>query len=479
MSDKVTRAKERIRRWREYPAQFVVESFGVEPDAWQVEAMESLGGPYNSRRRVCMKACTGPGKSAVLSWMGWHRLACFGAKGEHPKGAALSITGDNLRGNLWSEMAKWQKRSEFLSTAFTWRKERIYANDHSETWFLDARSFAKDADTEAIGRTLSGLHSQFPFILLDETGDMPVAVGRAAEQIFTGSPIDAAIIQAGNPTSTLGLLYHTCTNARGGWHIITITADPEDPNRTPRVDIELARGQIELYGRENPWVQATILGLFPSSGFNTLVSLDSIEAAMNRSYRVEQFDHAAKILGVDVARQGDDLSVIAPRQGLAGFKPKVFRNLRSTELAGHVSQAQDKWQADGVIIDGTGGWGAGVIDAGHQMGRAWLDCQFAGKPFNPKYANKRAENSFLFAKWIEDGGALPYLPELIKEATSITYTFQGDKFLIEPKEVIKKRLGHSTDYWDAYCCTFAFPVSKLDSGHGASHNLDDDYDLYR
>src|SRR3546814_6530865 len=114
----------------------------------------------------------------------------------------ISITADNLKDNLWSELAKWQARSQFLASVFTWTKEKIYANEHPETWFLSARSFAKDANPEAIGRALSGLHSQFPFILLDETGEMPLSVGKAAQQIFTGNPQDALILQAGNPTST-------------------------------------------------------------------------------------------------------------------------------------------------------------------------------------------------------------------------------------------------------------------------------------
>ena len=173
-------AIDKVRRWRTDPVQFVRDNFGVEPDAWQIKALQSLGGKADPKRRLCMKACTGPGKSAVLAWTGWHRLACFAAKGEHPKGVALSITRDNLADNLWAELSKWQARSAFLSAAFTWTKTTIYANDHPETWFLSARSFAKDADSEAIGRALSGLHSQFPFVLLDESGDMPVAVGRAA-----------------------------------------------------------------------------------------------------------------------------------------------------------------------------------------------------------------------------------------------------------------------------------------------------------
>lgn len=246
-------ATDTVRRWREDPVSFVVDNFGIEPDAWQRDMLATLGGAEpNPRRRIAMKACTGPGKSAVLAWSGWHRLACFASKGEHPKGAALSITADNLKDNLWAELSKWQSRSPFLSAAFTWTKEKIYANDHPETWFLSARSYAKDANAEAIGRALSGLHSQFPFVLLDETGDMPVAVGKAAQQIFTGMPTDAAFIQAGNPTSSDGLLYESCNS--GAFTVITITADPDDPKRTPRVDIDHARDMIKAYGRDNPWV---------------------------------------------------------------------------------------------------------------------------------------------------------------------------------------------------------------------------------
>jgi len=140
------------------------------------------------------------------------------------------------------------------------------------------------------------------------------------------------------------------------------------------------------------------------------------------------------------------------------FKPKIFRNVRSNVLAGALAQSEDKWQADGVIVDGTGGYGSGVIDAGSTMGRSWFDCQFAGSPFNPKFANKRAEILYSFAEWIKKGGALPYMPELIREMTAITYSFQGDKMLMIPKALLKKNLGISTDLTDAGAVTFAYPI---------------------
>ena len=461
MTKKAT-ATHKIQHWREHPVAFVYDVFGVDPDLWQQDALKAMGGPYRNQRRLGMKACTGPGKTATLAWAGWHRLLCFCARGEHPKGAALSITRDNLRDNLWPELSKWQGRSELLMRTFTHTSEKIYANDYPDTWFLSARSFAKDANTEAIGRSLSGLHSQFPFILLDEMGDMPVAVGRSAEQIFTGSPLDSAIYGAGNPTSTAGLLYQICNKLRKLWTMITITADPDDPKRTPRVDIELAREQIKLYGRDNPWVMATILGLFPPAGFNQLIGIEDVEKAMNRHYTHDQFNFAAKILGVDVARFGDDKSVIFPRQGVAAFKPFVYRNVKSYELAGHCARIADDNQVDGVIVDGTGGYGSGVIDAYEQLGRFAHDCQFAGEPYDRKFFNKRAEIWWLMAEWIKTCGALPNIPEMVEELTTITYTYKGDRIIMEPKEKIKERLGRSPDYSDALAVTFAEPIQKID-----------------
>ena len=451
-------AQARMRAWRADPVKFVREVFGAEPDEWQHDALAVLGGAPNPSRKLCMKACTGPGKSAVLAWIGWHRLSCFAAKGEHPKGAALSITGDNLKDNLWSELAKWRGRSEFLQAAFTWTKERIYANEHPETWFLSARSFAKDADADAVGRALSGLHSQFPFILLDETGEMPAAVGKAAQQIFTGAPTDALIAQAGNPTSSTGLLYESCGG--GGWKVVTITADPDDPKRTPRVSIEHAEAMIAEHGRDNPWVMATILGLFPPTGFTAMLGVEDIERAMARHYRPDQFAAAPVVLGVDVAREGDDQSAIARRQGVASFPIEALRIPNTTLVAARVSSVQDQFKADAVFVDETGGYGAGVVDDLRRRNYAPIGVKFGGKASDPRYFDKRSEMLFKLCEWVREVGALAPNPELKAELLALRYVYQGDKFRVVPKDIIKKELGRSPDLSDSLALTFAYPVQK-------------------
>jgi phage terminase large subunit len=461
------RARAKIAEWRVDPVLFVRENFHAEPDAWQHEGLELLGKP--GRKRVALKACAGPGKTAFLSWAGWHRLACFAAPNEHPKGAAVSITGDNLRDNLWAEMARWQNESPFLLKAFQWNAQRITAKDHPETWFLAAKAWAKSADLEAIGRTLSGQHARYPFYLIDESGDIPPNMIKSAEQGLTSCE-DGLIVTAGNTTSQQGLLYEVTTRLRAQWKVISITADPDDPKRTPRVDIEWAREQIALYGRDNPWVMAYILGLFPPGSIDALLSADEVEKAMNLHPRPETYNWAQKRIGTDVARFGDDRTVLFPRQGIAAMAPRVMRHARdsavSVNIAGAVMAKKLEWaRHDGpygeeevlCFFDDTVGWAHGSVDVMRAAGHVVYAVQFNGPANDPRYFNLRAEMWMKMADWVKAGGSLPNIPELVSELSAPTYFFHGGKFQIESKEQIKKRLGKSPDLADALALTFAFP----------------------
>ena len=460
MSDaKLQAARAKVKDWRDNPCKFVYDNFKVTPDKWQEEVLNVFPSQDADKMRISMQACAGPGKSAALAWCGWNFLSCYGGRGDHPKGAAVSTTKDNLKDNLWPEFSKWQSRSPYLSESFTWTKEGIYANDYPEDWFLSARSWSKTADAEEQGRTLSGLHSGYVLALVDESGDIPIPVLKAGEQALSNCKW-GKIIQAGNPTSKAGMLY-AAGHSLKGWYVVRITGDPDDPNRSPRIDIEWARGQIEQWGLEDPWVMSYILGKFPTSAINTLLTVEEVDLAMSRSYRAEQIQHAAKILGVDVARQGMDSSVITPRQGLVMFPQKCFRGLTSHPLANQVIMHHNDWQGDGIIVDGTGGYGSGVIDALQTMGVFAFDCQFAGQADNPlKFYNKRAQILWDSAQWVKSGGSMPYDAELRQEMTTVTYSFKGDRIIMEPKESVIKRLGRSPDKFDSLGVTFAFPIQK-------------------
>lgn len=471
----MTPAQKKIKGWRENPVQFVYDNFKVDPDPWQRQALEHLGGPaFKPRRRVGMKACTGPGKSAVLAWAGWHRLLCFCEQGEHPKGVAISGEGrDNLRDNLWAELSKWQARSELLKRCFKWTAERITAVEHPETWFLSARGYPKSAKAEEIGSALAGTHSRFPFALLDEIGRMPVVVGQKASQLFTGGVKDALIMAAGNPTSVDGLLYHIAEKERELWNLITITADPDDKNRTPRVDIEHAREQIRLHGRENPWVMSTILGLFPPGSINALFSVDEVEKAQKVHIHETLYQFVEKRIGVDVALYGDDRTVFVPRQGLAVFSPEivVMRTQEPEKISAKLIDLKLAIESDREFIDDTGGWGSGVISHYKLAGYHPVRVQAAGAATDPRFYNKRAEMWFRMREHVRSGGALPNLPEAVAEFTTTEYTMKDGKMLLIPKDMVKKKLLRSPDIADATAQTFALPDSPrkfLRSAPGAA-----------
>jgi phage terminase large subunit len=455
----------RLQAWRDDPRCFVREAFRVTPDAWQDEVLAA----FPNHQRIAMKACKGPGKTAVMAWLAWNFLVTR----TFAKVAATSVTADNLADNLWAEMAKWQARSGMLSTAFVWTKTRIFSRAEPETWWMSARSFARTADRALQGETLAGLHADHILFILDEAGGIPDAVMASAEAALSSCQ-EGHIVQAGNPTHLEGPLWRACTSERRLWKIVEITGDPDDPRRSTRVKPEWAREQIEKYGRDNPWVLVNVFGRFPPHSLNTLIGPDECRDAMQRAWCAGDIADAARVLGVDVARFGDDQSVIFPRQGLVAFPPQRFRHLDGNQGAGAVARKWADWQADAVFVDDTGGWGASWIDGLRRLGRQPIGVGFASRASDPRYANKRAEMYFDAVRWIRSGGQLPPdSAELISTLSQTTYSFKGDQLLLEDKEQLKQRLGFSPDEADAFALTFAQPVSPKGSSKGG---LVHDYD---
>jgi hypothetical protein len=465
---------ETLRQWRLHPGKMVRDLFKVTPDAWQEDALAK----FPSSPRMCMKACTGPGKTALLAWLGWN----FTLTRPHPIVGVTSISADNLKANLWTELARWYGKSELLQSQFEMTKTVIYSRECPKTWQIQARTWAKDADPSQIGNALRGLHGEYVMWLLDESGDYPDAIMPVCEAIFSGTPKEAHIVQAGNPIKLGGPLYQATLNQHV-WNVIEITADPDDPMRTPRVSVEHAREQIELYGRDNPWVRVNIFGKFPQSSLNTLIGPEDIMAATKRSYHPEEVANSARVLGVDVARFGDDVSVIWPRQGLVAFAPMRYRGIDGIQGAGVVSRKWEDWEVDACFIDDTGGFGSSWIDNLKLLGRAPIPVLFSHEPSDRRYFNKRAEMYFDGAAWIKNGGQLPPIstlgmPELLKAMTQTSYSFKGDRLILEPKEMVKAKLGYSPDDADAFCTGFAQPVSPRNAASRRRVVMKADYDPY-
>lgn len=396
--------------------------------------------------------CKGPGKTTIESWCAWNFLATR----PHPNIGATSISADNLGDCLWKEMAKWQGRSEFLKKAFIWTKTRIFSREYPQTWWMSARAWAKTGDSNQQADTLAGLHADYMLFILDEVGGIPDAVMVAAEAGLA-SGIETKILMGGNPTHLTGPLYRACTLERHLWYIIEISGAPDDPMRSPRVSIQWAKDQIETYGKDNPWVLVNVFGQFPPSSINSLLGPEEVMAAMKRHLREDQYNWAQKRLGIDAAWRGDDKWVIFPRQGLASFMPVAMRNPKTEEIGSRIILAKQRFKSEREYFDDTGGFAAGASDYFAAAGYTPIRIDFSSPATDPRFFNKRSEMHWLAAQAIKKGAALPNVPELVAEASTPTYTYKNGKMLMEPKDLVKARIGRSPDYWDAYTLTYAEP----------------------
>lgn len=197
---------------------------------------------------------------------------------------------------------------------------------------------------------------------------------------------------------------------------------------------------------------------FSASGDDQLISLSDVEVAAKRELKDDQFSFSAKVIGVDPARFGDDRSVIFKRQGLQALEPQVFRGIDNMELAARVAKVIEDWQPDAVFCDA--GNGSGVIDRLRQLGHDVIEVHFGGKASATKYLNKRAEMWDGVREWLSSGASIPNNTALKQDLAAPIYWFDAaGRFVLEPKDDIKKRGLPSPDLGDALAVTFAFPVA--------------------
>ena len=476
--NQATTEAQQILRWRHDPVAFVRECFNLEPDEWQKDFLIA----YNTGNRTAAKACKGPGKTAVLAWCAWHYLATRG----FPKVIATSITGDNLRDGLWSEMAKWQYKSNLLKRAFRWQAERITSTEHAETWYMSARRWSRDSDSEKQGQALAGLHADNILFIIDEAGGVPDAVMAAAEAALANAgtevnpDAEAKLLICGNPTHLSGPLYRACTSEASLWTVIEITGDPDDPKRSKRINVQWARDQIKKYGADNPWVLVNVFGKFPPSSINALLGPDEVEEAMSRVIPINVYSREPKILGVDVALGGGDPTVIMPRQGLVYFRPKIIRSDDPRVIAGVIGVACQKWGADMIFIDNTGGYGSGVLSYLQDWGYPVTGVKFSQKATDPVYYNKRTEMIHDFSYHVKAGACLARSSEFKEAICAQTYVHKRDQMIMQPKDQLKEGVNDTTgfDILDASALTHAYPVARRmleDVKYGAEHNQKTEY----
>lgn len=204
--------------------------------------------------------------------------------------------------------------------------------------------------------------------------------------------------------------------------------------------------EIEHDRNNNPSLYAhKWLGEPLSQADNAVLNRNDLLRAMEKNEATEGIVE----IGVDVARHGDDRSVLWKRQGLKTLGFEVYNDKKTTELCDLIEQFVNFEKSIVIKVDDTG-VGGGVTDELLKRGYDVIPINFGGSALDKdKYPNLISEAWFSFAERVADI-ELPKNQDLLLElSTRLWKQDVHGKRCIESKTEYKKRGFRSPDLADA------------------------------
>jgi len=431
-----------------------------ELDPWQVAILSAVRDglvTLEDAIRIAVASGHGIGKSALVAILILWALSTH----EDTRGVVTAGTEGQLRTKTVPELGKWF-RMMICRHWFTQTATAIFSNDprHRDTWRVDFIPW-NEKNPEAF----AGLHNEGKRILVvfDEASQIADIIWETIEGALTDDNTEILWFAFGNPTRNTGRFRECFGRYRHRW------TGRQIDSRTVKITNKAQIAEwIDDYGEDSDFVRVRVRGAFPRAGALQFIAADVVEAAKARKVHIEALEPV--VLGVDVARYGDDMSVIAVRAGRDARSREwgKFRGLDTMQLAGKVLEFWRRTGATAIFVDG-GGVGAGVVDRLRQANAPVVEVQFGASPDGGfvlerpvKVANKRAEIWSVMREWLS-GGAIPDDPELQVDLTGVEYGYNSDDAIqLEKKKDMKKRGLASPDCGDALACTFAAPIYAID-----------------
>ena len=454
------------------PLRFVKSAFpwgkgvlaGMEgPDKWQVDLLTTIGERLKSGEsaqdviRTAIASGHGIGKSATVSWMILWAMCTF----PDTRGVVTANTDTQLRTKTWAELAKWYHLCIFKSW-FELTATSIFSKQpgHDKTWRIDAIPWS-ESNPEAF----AGLHNQGKRILVifDEASAIADKIWEVIEGALTDKETQIIWSCFGNPTRNTGRFFECFNKFRHRWETQHI-----DSRNVAISNKELLKTWEEDYGEDSDFFKVRVRGVFPDQSAMQFISRKIVDEAVNRPMPHVSYTRMVGIFGVDVARYGDDRSVIWLRfgQDARSFGCRVYRGIDGWELGEKVAEWFNEVFRMGVrklVINGDEtGVGASTIDWLQHNGYPVNGINFGSQAANPeRYKNRRAEMWGRAREWLKQGGCIPDNQDLITDLTAVEYSYTPtNQLLLEKKEDMKKRGLASPDLGDAFALTFAIQMNE-------------------
>lgn len=280
---------ESIPIWQKDPNAYFHEVLNFNPDDWQAKAADDLA----NYPRISIKSGQGVGKTGLEAAVALWFLTCF----PFPRVVATAPTKQQLHDVLWAEIAKWMSQSPLLKELLVWSKTYVRMRGYEERWFAVAR-------TATHPENMQGFHEENMLFIVDEASGVSDPIMEAIRGTLTGS--NNKLLMCGNPTKASGTFFDSFNRDRTQFRNFTVSS--ADSQRTNKESIE---SLVNKYGWDSNVVRVRVRGLFPTQEDDVFIGISLLEQCSSKLYELPGDKRSnIVIIGCDVARYGDDETVI-------------------------------------------------------------------------------------------------------------------------------------------------------------------------
>lgn len=451
-------------RWRDDPECFAVEALKIRnlaPD--QKKLLEAVA----ENRQTACKSGQKTGKTTGLGILAiWWALTRYRAYS-----LLTAPTFPQVKDPLWKEV--WRIATEAKQNGVNLGGHLLADPGAGWTWPGDRKIFCRTTDRP---ERMQGISSPNLLVIIDEASGYDPVIWEPLIGNLAGG---GKLVATSNPTEPSGPFFDAFTTKAEFYKRLTFRSD-ETPNaKTGRRIIpglatkEWCEERKAEWGVTSAAYQVRVLGEFPTQGDNAVVAIALVNAAQKRYH--ETTPSGRLHFGVDVARFGDDETVIRPRRGLKALPPKILQGYDNVDVAGEVLKLARELRNGTsekplVKIDEIGN-GSGVVDVLSRSEELEVrGVNVAENATAEGFHRMRDQLWFAIAAWLREGGAVEDDPRLLSELVAPTYGFDAQgRAQVESKDEIKQRLGRSPDRADALALSIFEPPER-DLGIGTSRS---------
>jgi hypothetical protein len=473
---RAAKIKPGVARYYHDPLAFAADCIDFRGDGLTGYQEEVIGGlPQRKRTAVRGPHGLGLGKSAISAiTVLWFALT-RDASGTDWKVATTAGSWHQLTQYLWPEIHKWSGRLRWDKV----RDGRPFTRAELQNLNLRLGYGHAFAGASANAALIEGAHADSLLFVYDESKAIPAGTFDACEGAFSGSGeggTEAYALALSTPGAPQGRFYDICRHAPGyeDWHPVHVTL--EQAMAAGRITGEWAAQRARQWGEASAIYVNRVLGEFHAGDEDSVIPLAWAEAAVARWHEWEAKGKPdpgrPRVVGVDVARSGEDRTVLAIRKGPVITELRRSVKEDTMQTTGRVKALLEHDDSVTAVVDVIG-IGAGVVDRLRELHMKVLafNAAKASKVLDSTrefgFSNRRAEAWWTLRQALDPSGdpdiCLPDDEMLLGDLSAPKWIVtSGGRIQVELKEEIKKRIGRSTDDGDA--CFVAGTMIATESG---------------